>query len=135
MAISVDSNPDDTLRKFEAALSRTGKLQEDIDTTDAKVKARNELRVGRDRSGIAITIIVTYAIAIALALIYLLYSTPNCDAAKLEDCIKATGLWKTQAELVRDLIVTVILPIVTLMLGFYFGTETSKPAATVADPD
>jgi len=124
---------DDLLSKFDSLINDSNELNEDIGTTSAKVAAENQLLLGQDRSWIAKTIIATYAAAVTLALLYILLTSPNCGLDKITDCAAAAAKWKTQAELFRDLIVTAVLPIVTLMLGFYFGTETSKAAAPPAN--
>ncbi|MCX7645757.1 MAG: hypothetical protein N2Z62_10745 [Rhodobacteraceae bacterium] len=96
-----------------------------IETEAQKAAAENSRRLGRDRSWIATTIIVTYGAAVLGVILYVMLSVPACqgDAA---GCTAALGTWQTQGALLSDLIVTAVLPVVTLMLGFYFGTENAR---------
>lgn len=82
----------------------------------------NKERMGKDRSWIAKSIIFTYAAAIVGAVLYILFSVPACTVS---DCAGEESAWAQQGELLMNLIVTAVVPIVTLMLGFYFGTEGS----------
>lgn len=85
----------------------------------------NEARLGRDRSWIAYAIIGTYAVAIFSVIFYLLFWVPECSNL---ECAPETALWDMQAEYLMSLIFTAVVPIVTLMLGFYFGSEKSSAA-------
>ncbi|MEO0487752.1 MAG: hypothetical protein AAF092_17775 [Pseudomonadota bacterium] len=86
------------------------------------VAAVNQARMGRDRSWIAIIIIATYTVAIFLVIGYVLWRGPSCEAA---DCSAASALWESQSEYLLNLIFTAVVPVVTLMIGFYFGSEKS----------
>lgn len=101
-----------------------------IVTADQNVKSAaeiNEARLRRDRSWIAIFIISTYALAVFGVVLYLLFWGPTCiDSA----CTHETALWEKQSEFLLNLIFTAVVPIVTLMLGFYFGSEKSSPSQT-----
>lgn len=130
MTNSGQTDASDVLRRFESNLIKTDNLQEEVGSTAAKVRARNQLRVGRDRSWIAITIIVTYSITIGGGIGFVLFASPGCAGV---DCAQANTLWTSKAEMIQELIVTAVLPIVTLMLGFYFGTETAKASGVDTD--
>ena len=63
---------------------------------------------------------------------YIVFQSPTCaakelkDAALLDACVEAID---GRANLLLSAITTTVLPIVTLMLGFYFGVEQAeKPA-------
>lgn len=96
------------------------------DKLQAAAAAANIRRVGLDRSIISGTIIFTYAIAVVLAIYYILYKFPECTPETVKNCKAIYGAWENQAAVLRDLITTAVLPVVTLMLGFYFGTETAR---------
>ena len=119
------SDLDQFLGQIEAKVRQS---DETVETAAERVSAENQRRMGRDRSWIAITIIVTYALAVGGAILFILISAPACDSTDAAGCTTIVGEWKTQAELLQNLIVTAVLPIVTLMLGFYFGTETTRSA-------
>jgi len=90
----------------------------------------NSARLGRDRSRIPIAIIATYALTIVGAAPYLLVTAPACDGAEDVVCNPGIATGEAQVARLQDLIVTAVLPIVTLMLGFYFGTETTRNSAS-----
>ena len=52
---------------------------------------------------------------------YLALTVPDCGDAPACDPMAS---WERQGKLLFDLVITAVLPIVTLMLGFYFGTES-----------
>jgi lysylphosphatidylglycerol synthetase-like protein (DUF2156 family) len=90
----------------------------------------SSMRMSRDRSWIATTIIVTYGLAILGIILYVMFSVPTCtEDQDLVVCQAASATWDKQAGMLSDLIVTAVLPVVTLMLGFYFGTENVRNSA------
>lgn len=96
-----------------------------VETEASRASAENTRRMSRDRSWIATTIIVTYGAAILGIILYVMFSVPACTD-DLEICQAASAAWDKQAGMLSDLIVTAVLPVVTLMLGFYFGTENVR---------
>lgn len=108
---------------FDAASKTLAENAKEVQSATEK----NVERLGRDRSWIAISIIMTYLVAVLGAIVFLIVSVPECIAV---NCPSATESWDKQAELLKDLIVTAVVPIVTLMLGFYFGTEKSAASAS-----
>lgn len=111
--------------------SESPEVGEDLDSAAQKAAAANLRQMGVDRSRLSRTIIGTYAVAVIAALIFIFSVTFMLAYGKCLDltdpkCVDVVAAWKAQIELVQDLIVTAVLPIVTLMLGFYFGTESSR---------
>lgn len=99
-----------------------GSFRSQVETFESEaesVAADNARRKGRDRSWIAITIIVTYGIAIGFTMLYMVLSDASCET---NTCVA----WSIRSEAIADFVITAVLPIVTLMLGFYFGTETNR---------
>ncbi len=78
--------------------------------------------ISRDRSQIARMVLWVYSLTIAAAFLYLLIHVPGvvCDD---NGCKPAEGSWVVAVKAMSELITTAILPIVTLVLGFYFGSE------------
>jgi hypothetical protein len=72
------------------------------------------LRAAEDRSWIARRIIWIFTSVIGVVL--LLYSIAGFQ----------TGQWSNAAAQAADLIKSVMLPVVTLVLGFYFGSRSGK---------
>mgnify|MGYP005850311443 CR=1 FL=1 len=112
---------------FAAAQRQVRASRGQIETEEQKAPAENSRRMGRDRSWIATTIIVTYGAAILGVILSVMFSVPSCqgDAA---GCTATLGTWEKQGKLLSDLIIAAVLPVVTLMLGFYFGTEKARNA-------
>ncbi len=97
-----------------------------IDAADKQLRSADEInkaRLGSDRSWIAKIIMGTYGAVILGVLLYLLFWAPDCNS---KECKPAIDIWNQQSEYILNLIVTAVVPIVTLMLGFYFGSEKSS---------
>lgn len=114
--MQVADQDEDLAKLLETASARLAASDREVQSA----AELNEARLGRDRSWIAIAIIATYLVAILGAITYISLSAPLCRSP---DCVDAAGLWMEQADLIQNLIVTSVVPVVTLMLGFYFGTE------------
>ena len=112
---------------FAAVESKVSSSRSLIETEAQKAASVNILRMGRDRSWIATTIIVTYGLAILGVILYVMFSVPACTGSA-EVCQTLSATWDKQAALLSDIVVTAVLPVVTLMLGFYFGTENTRAA-------
>jgi hypothetical protein len=117
--------PVDLTSVFAAAERKVSSMRSDVETEASRAAADNTRRMSRDRSWIATTIIVTYGLAVLGIILYVMFSVPNCTV-DLETCQAASAAWDKQAGMLSDLIVTAVLPVVTLMLGFYFGTENVR---------
>lgn len=110
---------------FADAERKVSTMRSQVETEASRAAADNTRRMSRDRSWIATTIIVTYGLAILGIILYVMFSVPACTS-DLEICQAASAAWDKQAGMLSDLIVTAVLPVVTLMLGFYFGTENAR---------
>jgi hypothetical protein len=117
--------PIDLTAVFADAERRVSSLRSQVETEASRAAAENTRRMSRDRSWIATTIIVTYGLAILGIILYVMFSVPACTEDLLV-CQAAAAAWDKQAGMLSDLIVTAVLPVVTLMLGFYFGTENAR---------
>jgi hypothetical protein len=113
---------------FEDAERKVSSSRSQVETEATRAAADNTRRMSRDRSWIATTIIVTYGLAILGIILYVMFSVPACTE-DLVVCQAASAAWDKQAGMLSDLIVTAVLPVVTLMLGFYFGTENVRNSA------
>ncbi len=125
---------EDLERLIRETREKLSSSDETVEQAERRTSTENLARMGRDRSWISIAIISTYALAIIGALVYLLFTAPDCGAAAIETCSGHMARWEAQVGRLQDLIVTAVLPIVTLMLGFYFGTETSRGSGAPQSP-
>jgi hypothetical protein len=73
------------------------------------IQARNRLRLGQDRSNIVLVVFVVYSGVIAAAIVYLLYR----------------GIYFKEPvfDSFTEVMKIAVIPIVTLVIGYYFGTE------------
>jgi hypothetical protein len=128
-ALPAEVPPVDLSAVFADAERKVSSLRSQVETEASRASAENTRRMSRDRSWIATTIIVTYGLAILGIILYVMFSVPVCTEDP-EICQVASAAWDKQAGMLSDLIVTAVLPVVTLMLGFYFGTENVRNNAT-----
>jgi hypothetical protein len=117
--------PVDLSAVFADAERRVSSMRSQVETEASRAAADSARRMSRDRSWIATTIIVTYGLAILGIIVYVMFSVPACTG-DIEICQAASAAWDRQAGMLSDLIITAVVPIVTLMLGFYFGTENAR---------
>jgi hypothetical protein len=75
-----------------------------------------------DRSSISRVIIWTFAILLAVIVLYLGVATVFCLQCDGTDPNQRLGL-KDAAIIMKDILGSVALPVVTLVLGYYFGVE------------
>lgn len=125
ISLPAEVPPVDLSAVFADAERRVSSMRREVETEATRAAAENTRRMSRDRSWIATTIIVTYGAAILGIILYVMFSVPTCTS-ELEICNAASAAWDKQAGMLSDLIVTAVLPVVTLMLGFYFGTENVR---------
>ena len=123
--LPAEVRPVDLTAVFADAERRVSTMRSQVETEASRAAADNTRRMSRDRSWIAVTIIATYGAAILGIILYVMFSVPDCTAA-LDVCRASSEAWDKQAGMLSDLIVTAVLPVVTLMLGFYFGTENVR---------
>jgi len=89
----------------------------DVDSQLKKSRAKNQ-------SAIAMIIIIAFVACIALIFMLVGYSVlfgMECDK---DGC--AIPAWKEPSTFLLTIISSVMLPIVTLVLGYYFGKEKEK---------
>lgn len=101
--------PDSEIDSVEA---RIGQAVAKEPTLDDAIKARNSLRVGQDRSAIVVIVFAVYSGVIAAAVLFLLYRGYFFQDKVFDNF--------------TEIIKIAVLPIVTLVIGYYFGTEKDK---------
>lgn len=110
-----------TLRE-QLALAQTER--KDAEKTVEDVTSQIRKSHARNQSTIAMIIIIAFVVCIALIFILVGYSILfdlKCDA---DGC--ANSAWKEPSAFLLTVVSSVMLPIVTLVLGYYFGTEQKK---------
>lgn len=98
---------------------QTMTLQKRLDETESRLKQRKynvdeaeKERRNRDRSEIGRTIITLFVASVLIVLIAIvLMAWANLST------------WKEASEKLVTLLSSVVLPVVTLVIGYYFGTE------------
>jgi uncharacterized membrane protein len=110
-------------------------IEDELDETQAWSESLDDrLREKRaeDQSKIAYWLILAFIGSVVMILGFVLYqvSVPITCTVVVEGESQVTECnveaWKPMAEFMLGVISSVMLPVVTLVLGFYFGTEKSK---------
>lgn len=109
--------PADDLAELERQIKSVRESLAPASVAVQKAEDLSARRKDRDRSWIAVFVIGTYAVAIVTFLVYVWVNTPGPSAP---------GSWQEAAPLMKELIGSAVLPIVTLVLGYYFGIEKGR---------
>lgn len=104
---------------IEGALSTAENLTEKADQVAAKLE-------GRDRSAIAKRVILLYIGAVVACFAFIIgvfwFLTPCTTTPGAATTAAACVEWQGPADFLLQVLTTAVLPIVTLVLGYYFGT-------------
>ncbi len=107
-----------TPANIEEALSAAESLAEKAEHVAEKLE-------GRDRSTIAKRVVLLYIVTVLACFIFIVgvfwFLTP-CAADGAGAAGAACVEWQGPAEYLLQVLTTAVLPIVTLVLGYYFGT-------------
>ena len=90
----------------------TARIKELLDRADANVESRLRVQRAADRSVLGLLIVGTFVLTIVGLFAFVILCPP--------------GAWEKQAEFLSRVLSSVLLPVVTLVLGYYFGTEKAK---------
>lgn len=121
------SDIDDEIAKLDSDISaylgtETGAFERVYESAADKERKQTS----HVRSLIAIVIIGTYSGVILITFGYIFWRFPECVNIQADLCSAQQMGWDAQTETLLALLTGGVLPVVTLMLGFYFGTETAK---------
>ena len=100
--------PDSDIDRVEALIGQAVAKEPNL---DGAIKARNSLRVGRDRSIIVVLVFSVYVGMIGAIVLYLGY--------------RAYMFQEKIFDNLTEMLKIAVVPIVTLVIGYYFGTEKS----------
>jgi len=92
-----------------ALLLEAARKRAEAERADAELEARERERESADRSAITTTVMTVFGLALLGSLVVLLLAG------------LFSGRWETLAPSVTDILKPVLLPILTLVLGYYFG--------------
>jgi heme/copper-type cytochrome/quinol oxidase subunit 2 len=87
--------------------------QAGAETLDATVAAASAQRAGRDRSFIVWLVISLYVGSVSVAILYVVVRS-----------IGGGGDAETGFNNISEIIKVAVLPVVTLVIGYYFGTKS-----------
>ena len=106
----------DLLDQIAASQSENAAVQEEV---DAYVKKKH----ASDQSGIAWLIIIAFVISLALLFLLVFINNNPVSGCTPTATVSCPLQWQEPAKFLLGIISSVMLPIVTLVLGYYFGTE------------
>ena len=113
-------------------------LRQELNSVESLVQSATEKAKeleGRDRSAIATRIVLLYVISVLLCFAFVLvvfwaYVPCRTPADATSASASGTGAacleWKEPADYLLQVLTTAVLPIVTLVLGYYFGTAKAE---------
>lgn len=93
----------------EELLGRIVREREAAERAETDLKRREQTQEILDRSAITNTVMVVFGLALIGSLALLLLAG------------LLSGKWDTLAAAISDILKSVLLPVVTLVLGYYFG--------------
>ncbi|MEQ8332860.1 hypothetical protein [Nisaea sp.] len=83
-------------------------------------------KAAKDRSYIGYIVVGMYAAAVLIVLFATWLNFPEFTCTAGTDCQTKIGHWLELAKFMLEVISVAVLPVVTLVIGFYFGSERSK---------
>ena len=110
----------------------TTDLQQELDSVETLVQTATDKASkldGQDRSTIATRVVLLYLATVFLCFAFILVlfwfytpCPPVLGASPPAGSSPACVAWKEPADYLLQVLTTAVLPIVTLVLGYYFGT-------------
>jgi hypothetical protein len=95
--------------EIERTAALIGRAQASATTLDSATEALARLKIGQDRSKIVVIVFYVYSGVIGATMLYLLYRAFFCKERVFDNF----------AEIMK----IAVIPIVTLVIGYYFGSE------------
>lgn len=102
-------------------LEDIAKLESDNRGVDQGVEDLIKQQRANDQSKIALIIVWAFVAMIAAIFLIVAFNLGSIQGCQGESC--AEGLWQGPAKFLLTMLSSVMLPVVTLVLGYYFGTE------------
>jgi ABC-type microcin C transport system permease subunit YejB len=102
-------------------LDDIAKLESDNLGVDEGIDDLIKQQRANDQSKIALIIVWAFVAMIFAIFLIVTFNLGPVQSCQSEDC--AQGRWQEPATFLLTMVSSVMLPIVTLVLGYYFGTE------------
>ncbi len=109
----------DLLSEIDALVSENRDVESEVNDYIKRKHAR-------DQSGIAWAIIIAFVVSIALIFVLVFWFTGPVEGCTAGEGVVCPQRWQDPAEFLVGVVSSILLPIVTLVLGYYFGTEQNK---------
>ena len=135
------TNPPVSAEGVKPATGVSGIAARLLELRDRRTDIRGKLSVSeeakrrtlRDRSWIALMIVGVYVAGLLFLLGFLSVKFPTLTCTDAAMCKSAVADWKDMASVLLNVVAVAVLPIVTLVLGFYFGSESAEARASDDD--
>lgn len=107
------------LAQIRQSKSEAEAVRKKVEAVDSELRKQH----AKSQSGIAWVIIVTFVATVILLFGLVIFNLG--DVGQCKDGAECVTKWEKPAEFLLSVISSVMLPIVTLVLGYYFGKEKS----------
>lgn len=95
-------------------------IEQYLSKMEANIEERSKEHAAIDRSLIGKSVVLTFVSTIIGLFVFVLLSAVFFDGGS------AHPTWERPAEFLLRVLSSVLLPVVTLVIGYYFGTEKVK---------
>jgi hypothetical protein len=104
-------------------LEQVALLESENEAVQEEVDDYLKKRHARDQSGIAWLIIIAFVVCIACIFGFIFFNLDPVSGCIPSETIPCEFQWEAPAKFLTSIVSSILLPIVTLVLGYYFGTE------------
>lgn len=111
------------LDKFRADIS---KLKSDNKEVEEDVGKQLKKQHAKDQSRIAWVIIWAFVVAVAIIFLYVIVELLLVAGCRDGQAGCTSDRWEEPAKFLLGIVSSVLLPVVTLVLGYYFGKEKNE---------
>ena len=103
---------------------RAARIANVLSQAEGNIDAILKERQAKDRSYISYLIVGAFVLAVIVLFVFVYKIGGNPPACETPPCPALD--WEKPAEFLFKVLSSVMLPVVTLVLGYYFGTEKAK---------
>lgn len=101
-------------------------LESDNQEVEEKVGDQLKKQHARDQSRIAWVIIWAFVVAVAIIFLYVIVELLVTSGCREGQAGCDSDRWEEPAKFLLGIVSSVLLPVVTLVLGYYFGKEKNE---------
>jgi len=98
-------------------------IQSENDVVEKEFDDYLKRKHAKAQSGIAWLIVIAFVVFIVAIFCFIFFNIGPVEGCVPSDTVTCASKWKAPAEFLSGIVSSVMLPIVTLVLGYYFGTE------------